>query len=76
MAQLQVILKGENWKRRILVCLLLCVLGLVILEIWNPGTMAAAFAAVKKAVIWIYDYGGTMMASLQKRARDIGGLNR
>lgn len=76
MAQLQVILKGENWKKRILVCLLLFVIGLAILEIWHPGTMASAFAAIKEGAVRIYNYGGTVMASLQELARDIGGWNR
>jgi hypothetical protein len=72
MAQLQVILMGENWKRRILVGLVLCVLGLILLEIWNPGTMASIYSAARTTVVWIYDFIVKTAESLHNLARSIG----
>ncbi len=72
MGQMQVILKGENWKRRALVCLVLCALGLILLEVWNPGTISAIYSEVRKTAVWIYNFAGAMIKSLQTLARNIG----
>ena len=75
MAQLQVLLKGENWKRRIVVYVLLFVIALVILEAWFPGTIASIFPTMKKIVAGIYKYGSEVMESLKKLVQNISGWN-
>lgn len=72
MAQMQVILMGGNWKRRALVGLVLCALGLILLEIWNPGTMASIYSAARQTIVWIYHFIGATAESLQNLARSIG----
>jgi hypothetical protein len=66
MTQLQVILKGESWTKRILVTTLSVAIILIILEALRPGTTASVLAAIKNGALWIYDFTGDVWESLKK----------
>jgi hypothetical protein len=66
MTQLQVILKGESWTKRVLVTTLSVAILLIILEALRPGTMASVLAVIKDGALWIYDFAGDVWESLKK----------
>ena len=76
MAQLQVILKGESWKKSIIVGVVSVVIILIILEAWRPGTMAAIFPAAKNGAVRIFDYAGDVFESLKKLVSSISNWYR
>jgi len=76
MAQLQVLLKGENWKLRILVCFLLLVISLVILELWRPGSLASIFSSIKNGLVRIYRLGGDVFHAFKQVVSTIGSWYR
>lgn len=76
MAQLQVLLKGENWRLRLLIYLLLFVIALVILEVWYPGSLASVFLTIKKSLSLVYDFVGNILGNLGELARKISAWFR
>jgi hypothetical protein len=76
MSQLQVLLKGENWRLQILVCCLLLVIALVILEIWLPGSLASIFTAIQNGLVWIYKLGGDVFHAFKEVVSTIGSWYR
>ncbi len=65
MTQLQVLLKGENRKLHILICVVLLAVVLILLETWQPGTIASIPSAIKNGLVRIYDYGAEVIESLK-----------
>jgi hypothetical protein len=76
MVQLQVMLKGENWKLRLLVCLILLLISLIVLEICLPGSLASIYPSIKKALVRIYEFGGNTFHAFKRVVSTIGSWYR
>ena len=67
MSDQQVLLQAKNWKKQLLVCILLIVIFLVILRLWRPGAFSAFLAYVYDSFIYLSNYIGNLIASLRER---------
>jgi hypothetical protein len=67
MSDQQVLLQGANWKKQLLIFVLLIVIGLVILRIWRPGTISAFLGYVADCFVYVFNYVGNFISSLQDR---------
>ncbi len=67
MSAQQVLLQGGNWKKQLLICILLIVIGLVILRIWRPGTISAFLSYISDCFVYVFNYVGSFVDSLQDR---------
>jgi cyanate permease len=76
MGRQQVILRGESWKKQILVWSLLIVLGLAVIHELLPGALSSAFSAVFDAIASLYAYMGDLLNSLREIAHNISGWYR
>jgi hypothetical protein len=76
MVQLQVMLKGENWRLRLLVCLLLLLIALIVLEVWLPGSLASVFSAIKNTLVRIYEFCGDIFHAFKRVVSTIGSWYR
>ena len=65
MSDQQVLLRGGNWKKQLLICFLLIVIGLVILRIWRPGTISAFLGYVSDCFVYVFNYIGNFINSLK-----------
>ena len=67
MSDKQLLLQGTNWKKQLLICILLIVIGLVILRLWRPGTISAFLMHVRDSVAFLYNYIGNLIDSLKEQ---------
>jgi hypothetical protein len=63
----RVLLQSGNWKRQLLICLVLILIGLVILHFWYPGLIRAFFAEIYNILASLYGYLGTFLDYVQKK---------
>ncbi len=67
MSNHQVLLKGGNWKKQLLICILLIVIGLVILRLWRPGTISAFLTYINDSLAYLYRNIGSLIGNIQEK---------
>jgi hypothetical protein len=72
----EVLLRGENRKKQILICALLIALGLLLLHLLRPGTVAAISWWIIHLLASIPGYMGDILDSLQEVVHNISGWYR
>ena len=71
MTQLWVLLKGGSWKKWIPALASLSVIGLGILEVSHPGTMASILSTAKAGISGLFGWIGDVINSFSELERDI-----
>lgn len=63
----RILLQGGNWKKQLLICLVLILIGLLILHLWFPGLISAFYAQIYSILASLYGYLGSFIDYLQKK---------
>lgn len=67
MSDQQILLRDGNWKKQLLICILLIVIGLVILRLWRPGTISAFLGYVHDSFAYLFNYIGNQIDDLREQ---------
>jgi hypothetical protein len=67
MSDRQVLLQGGNWKRQLLICLLLIGIGVLILHLWIPGSISSFLANVYDIFASLYHSLGNFIEYLLEK---------
>jgi len=67
MSDRQVLLQGGNWKKQLLICLLLIGIGLLILHLWVPGIISAFLTNTYDIFASLYRSIGNFIDFLQEK---------
>ena len=76
MSQQEVMLRGVRWRRQILLWVLLTALGVLVLHVLSPGTIASIFSAIFNGFTHLFDYIGDIVDSLRELVHKISNWYR